>query len=157
MVAHLKRFAFRTRMDGARRAKRYHVCLDCQHNQGQKYVLCPECGSRNRKYFPSEVEFHRAMTLMTMRAAGTITNLQFHPKFDLKVNNIHICAYIADAQYIRDGQNVVEDSKPDTGDDNDTLKLARFKIALFEACYGMKVHIPQRKKPAPDAQRTMQV
>jgi len=132
---------FTSKLDGMRAAKRYHVCLDCRHHQPTIYKNCPSCGSTNRQYFMSKVEFERGMTLLVLLAAGTIERLRFQHKFDLEVNGRKICAYVADASYYEGGQFVVEDSKPIRFMD----KTAEIKIKLFEAVYGVTVKIPQRK------------
>lgn len=132
---------FSSKLDGMRAAKRFHVCLDCRHHQPTIYKNCPVCGSTNRQYFVSKVEFERGMQLLVLLAAAKIERLQFQHKFDLNVNSRKICAYVADASYYEGGQFVVEDSKPIRFMD----KTAEIKIKLFEAIHGITVRIPQRK------------
>ena len=133
--------AFKSKMDGIRAAKKYHVCLSCRDYQTEKYVHCPECGSKNRQYFMSETEFKRGMLLLTMQLANAISNLRFQPRYELKVNGRLICTYIADAEYRKDGVVIIEDTKPSNFMD----KSAELKIKLFEAVYNTVVTIPQRK------------
>lgn len=132
---------FKSKADAMNRAKRYHACLDCRHSQHEKYIDCPNCGSKNRQYFMSHAELKRGMLLLTLHAAGKITNLRFQPRYDLKVNGQKIAVYTADAEYYEDGELVVEDTKPKDFID----KYAGLKIKLFEAIYGITVRIPQRK------------
>ncbi len=134
-------WAFESKQDAMSRAKRCHCCLDCRYYQTEIYKSCPECGSKNRQYFMSETEFHRGMSLMTLQLAGKISRLRFQPRYDLVVNGKKICRYDADADYYEDGKLVVEDSKPEKFMD----ELAKVKIKLFEAIYGITVRIPQRK------------
>lgn len=127
---------------GVEAAKKFHFCRDCRHNQPKKYTECPNCGSKNRVYFPSKTEMHRGALLLTLEDTGKITKLKFQPRFDLKVNGQKIGVYTADAEYYDDnGQYTIEDSKPEKFM-TDTAKL---KIKLFQAIYGITVKIPQKK------------
>lgn len=128
---------------GVEAAKRYHFCRNCKHNQPETYVECPQCGSKDRVFFPSKTELHRGALLLTLEAAGKITKLSFHPRFDLKVNGIKVAVYTADAHYYNhDGAYVVEDSKPEKF----LTDTAKIKIRLFQAIYGITVNIPQKKE-----------
>lgn len=134
---------FKNKTDGHKAAKKHHYCLDCRHSQPEKYTQCPNCGSRNRVYFPSSTEMRRGALLLTLLAAGEISDLEFHPRYDIVVNGQKICTYIADARYKRAGVGVVEDSKAVNTKFIDPV--SKLKIALFEALYGQKVVIPQRQ------------
>lgn len=134
-------WALKSQMEGKKRAKRFHTCLDCRHHQTANYKLCPKCGSKNRQYFMSETEFNRGMKLMIKQMAGTIERLRFQPRYELKVNGRLICTYVADADYYEAGALVVEDSKPQEYMDDG----AKVKIKLFEALFNIVVKIPQRK------------
>lgn len=123
------------------RAKRYHVCLDCRASQAEIWKECPGCGSKNRQYFMSHAEFVRGMLLLTLQSVGTIERLRFQPRYELKVNGRKIATYTADAEYYKDGELVVEDTKP--ADFMDASAV--LKIKLFEAIYNLTVRIPQRK------------
>ena len=140
-MAFSKRHQFKTKIDGFKVAKRCYACLDCRHSQPTTYKECPECGSKNRQYFMSAAEFKRGMLLLTMQAAGTISKLRFQPRYKLEVKGQKICTYVADAEYIRDGKQITEDTKPKNFID----ATAKLKIKLFEAIYGITVTIPQRK------------
>lgn len=134
---------FKQKTDGFKLAKRYHYCRSCRYSQPEKYVSCPHCGSKDRLYFPSRTEMNRAATLLTLEMAGTVTDLEFHPRYEIVVNDKKICTYIADARYKKEGVVVVEDSKAVNTKFIDPV--SRLKIALFEALYGQKVIIPQRQ------------
>lgn len=69
---------------------------------------------------------------MLLRDLGKITNLRFQVRFDLKVNGVKICTYIADASYIdAAGRTVIEDTKAIGFMD----ATAKFKIKLFNAIF----------------------
>lgn len=90
---------------------------------------------------PSAAELRRAVQLIRQYASGKITGLEFHPRYDLKVNGVKICAYEADAIYTENGQFVVEDTK---ASGNFIEPVAKLKIKLFNAlfsCQGMSVKI----------------
>jgi hypothetical protein len=148
------KWALTSKADGFTRAKKFHVCLDCRHNQNETFKECPACGSKNRQYFMSRAELKRGMLLLTLQAAGTISRLRFQPRYDLIVNGQKIGVYTADAEYYQDGIFVVEDTKPANFMD----ETAKIKIKLFEAIYGLTVKIPQRKsgnRSAPGSGKTL--
>lgn len=64
--------------------------------------------------FDSHPEAARYRTLMLMQAAGEISDLEVHPRFELqpKRDTIKAINYTADFSYMRDGRRVVEDVKP---------------------------------------------
>ena len=138
-----KSWQFKSKQDAMGRAKRRHVCLDCRHLQTLKYDECPKCGSKNRQYFMSEREMKRGAQLLMLQDTGHITKLRFQPRFPLKVNGEKLGNYVADADYYnKDGEYVVEDTKPDEWMD----AMAKWKIRHFQLQYGITVNIPQRKK-----------
>lgn len=122
---------FTSKLDAQQRAKRFHYCRDCLHNQAQKFKECPACGSKNRVYFPSKIEMERAAALMLQEKLGKIQNLEFHPRFDLIVNGVKICVYVADSQYETAERTVIEDVKPKRF----MTAEAKLKIALFNALF----------------------
>ena len=128
---------FTSKTDGMNRRKAAHLCLACRHSQPETFKACPKCGKKERVYFPSKAEFHRAAELLFLQDRGVISRLHFHPKFQLIVNDVYICTYVADAAYERDGELVTEDTKPRSFVD----KSAAFKIKLFEAGWGRKLTI----------------
>lgn len=91
----------------------------------------------------SEGEFHRGMTLLTLQAAGTVSEVKFQPPFDLLVNGKKLGKYIADFSYKdKDGKFVVEDYK---GSRDHIEPLAIWKMSHLEAQYGIKVKITDAK------------
>lgn len=134
------KYGVKSKMEGMKRAKRYHACLDCRYSQHEIYKICPSCGSRNRQYFMSQAELHRGMMLLTLQAAGTIEKVRFQPRFELVVNGHKIATYTADTDYYKAGEYIVEDTKPKDFIDASAL----LKIKLFEALFNITVRIPQR-------------
>lgn len=86
-----------------------------------------------RVYFPSHAEHVRGAYLIRLSAEGTITNLRFHPRYDLVVEGQKITTYVADAEYRRDGKLVIEDTKAPNTDFMDPA--AALKIGLFNALH----------------------
>jgi len=130
-------------------AKKCHACLDCRHNQKENYTECPKCGSKNRQYFMSEVEFKRGMKLLLLQDAGTISDLRFQVKYELMVNNRPLfdhegksITYTLDAQYKRPA-HVGDLHYEDTKAGSFIEEVSRIKIAIFEASRGVKVLIPK--------------
>lgn len=141
-------WAYKSKQDAVKSAKKYHACLDCRHWQHEIYKTCPACGSKNRQYFMSKAEFERGMTLITLQIGKTISKLRFQPRFDLIVNSITIGQYVADADYYRDGVYVVEDVK---GNSKYATDLSKWKISHFEAQYQIKINIEEKKKTIKNA------
>lgn len=141
---------FTSKLQGIQLAERTHVCLTCLHAQPDSFDRCPRCSGCDRVHFPSKVEYKRGMELLMLRDAKRITELRFHPRFDLVVNGRKLATYVADADYREGGEYVVEDTKPVKFMD----ATAKLKIALFEALNGVTVRIPQRKT-APSTQRSI--
>lgn len=130
----------RTAEDWRALAVKRHMCVQCLHNQHEIWGKeCPKCQANDsREFMPSRAELNRASQLILMQRAGKISRLRFHPRFDLKVNSIKVCAYEADAEYFENGKMVVEDTKPDG---TFIEPVAKLKIALFEAIFGVKVKL----------------
>jgi hypothetical protein len=119
------------------------MCLSCLHYQTLTFKVCPQCGVEGmREYFPSMTELSRASTLIHKQLRGEISNLRFHPKYDLVVEGVKICRYEGDSEYRQDGKTVVEDVKASGTDFMEDV--ARLKIDLFNALHakhGIKVKI----------------
>lgn len=135
---------FTSKRDAMSRARKIHCCTACLHNQPEIFKVCPKCGAGNdmRVYFPSRAEHLRGVQLIMFQKYGQISNLKFHPRYDLIVEGVKICAYEADCSYIENGKQIIEDTKPEGTDFMDAV--AKFKIALFNALYakhGLSVSI----------------
>jgi hypothetical protein len=90
--------------------------------------------------FASKREAQRFVTLSLLESKGHIRQLTRQQSFDLSVNGVHICRYIADFVYFRKGSvgdehRVVEDVK---GCETAAFKL---KKKLMLACHGIVVKV----------------
>ena len=85
--------------------------------------------------FDSKKEANRYCQLKLLAKAGTISELELQPKFDLVVNGFKICTYIADFRYIKDNKIIIEDVK---GVQTQEFKL---KKKLMKAVHGIDVLI----------------
>ena len=133
----------RTAEDWRQLAVKSHLCTACLAHQPTTWKVCPKCGAPegNREFMPSMAELKRAAQLCHLARLGKITDLKFHPLFDLKVDGVKVCVYEADSQYMENGKLVVEDTKP-SGDFMEPV--AKLKIALFNALhskFGISVKI----------------
>ena len=99
--------------------------------------------------FDSIAEMTRYGELKMMQRAGEIRELKCQTKFDIKVNDFHICYYSADFTYLRNGSNsvVVEDSKGFKKSKKTGKMLPRvnrefgIKVKLMQAVFGLTVEI----------------
>lgn len=84
--------------------------------------------------FSSKREARRYQELRLYEKAGQISGLELQPRFDLSVNGVKVCTYVADFRYrTADGKTVVEDAKG--------VKTAvyRLKKKLMIAIYEIEV------------------
>ena len=86
--------------------------------------------------FHSKREARRYQDLKLCQQAGVITDLALQVNYPLVVNGIKIAAYCSDFNYMKGGQQVVEDVKSDF-----TRKLMwyRMKKKLMLALYGIEI------------------
>lgn len=61
--------------------------------------------------FHSRKEAARYIELKLLQRAKKIKDLKLQPSFNLHVNDVLICRYIADFQYRENGKDVIEDVK----------------------------------------------
>lgn len=87
--------------------------------------------------FDSKAEGARYQMLKRKEKAGLIKNLELQKRYDLCVNSLKVCAYIADFVYEHRGKTVVEDVK---GMIQAAFKL---KFKLMFACHGIELLITQ--------------
>lgn len=85
------------------------------------------------KVADSRKEYRRLLELLAEQAAGTIQWLRTQRSFKLVVNGVFVCRYRADFLYIRDGRQVVEDTKGAITD------VYRIKRALMKAVHGIEI------------------
>jgi hypothetical protein len=85
--------------------------------------------------FPSRKEGNRYTELKLLQRAGKISDLEWQIPYDIEVNGIHVCQYIADFRYwdVEKKRQVVEDAK---GFKTDVYRLKR---KLVRACYGIDI------------------
>ncbi len=99
---------------------------------GNKPLLCS-----SGVWHASKLEARRCTDLHLLQQAGAISNLKAHPqqRFNLDVNGVHICMYMADFVYVRTdtGETMVEDTK---GHATEVYKLKR---RLMLACHGIEI------------------
>ena len=91
----------------------------------------------NGRVFASKAEARRAAELELMQRAGEITNLEYQPRYLLKINGQMIATYVGDWCYFEgpksDMTMVVEDCK---GVRTPVYKLKR---KLMRALYGIEI------------------
>jgi hypothetical protein len=102
---------------------------------GQKYRNIPT--EVDGVKFHSKKEAKRWVSLTLLQTAGRIKNLKRQVSFELKVEGLLICRYIADFVYEEDTkgvwQTVVEDSK------GYPTQIYRLKRKLMEAVHGIEI------------------
>jgi hypothetical protein len=98
------------------------------------------------KWFASEAEATRYEQLIAMVNAGVIDTLETQVKYEVRINNVLICSYLADFRYKvlddlgRTTKVVVEDVK------GMVMDLYRLKKKAVEAQHGVVINeIPARK------------
>lgn len=90
--------------------------------------------------FDSMLEGERYKTLRIAERGGAISDLKLQVPFELKVNGLLICKYIADFTYIQNGKLVVNDAK---GVQTKEFKL---KQKLMLAVHGIEIQLSKRSK-----------
>jgi len=85
--------------------------------------------------FDSKREHKRFQELQLLERAGEISQLRTQMEFSLDVCGEHICKYIADFAYTRDGKRVVEDVKSKAT----ATPLYRLKKKLMRAIHGIEI------------------
>ncbi|MCD9188262.1 MAG: DUF1064 domain-containing protein [Pyrinomonadaceae bacterium] len=104
------------------------------HTKANKY--------RNRKtvidgiIFDSAKEARRYFELKILERNGLIAELERQVKFRIEINGVKICDFIADFQYVQNGEIIVEDVKSEA-----TRKIPayRLKNKLMLAVWGIKI------------------
>lgn len=83
--------------------------------------------------FDSALEAKKWQELQLMERAGLISDLQRQVRFDLIVNDLKVCGYIADFVYTENGKTVVFDAK------GMILREFKLKARLFKAIHGFDI------------------
>ena len=121
-----------------------------------KYPIIPNKTRRPNKYFAKKTiamglkfdsrwEAERWGQLKAMERAGVVTELERQIKYELVINDIKICNYIADFRYYlqeEDGTSkfIVEDAK---GIQTPEFKL---KKKMMKAIHNIDIHLSYKKK-----------
>jgi len=108
----------------------------CQYRPGEKPEVCLSCGGLAFTTFDSAGEAGRWATLCLLEGQGKITDLKRQVSFNLMAARridghlveAKVGRYIADFQYVRDGETVIEDYKGAAID-----PLAAWKLRHMEA------------------------
>ena len=121
-----------------------------------KYPIIPKKTRRPNKYFAkktvamglkfdSKWEAERWGQLKSMERAGIVTQLERQIRYDLTINDVKICSYIADFRYLLEEENglfnlVVEDAKG--------ILTPEFKLKkkLMKAIHNIELHLSYKKK-----------
>ena len=121
-----------------------------------KYPIIPNKTRRPNKYFAkktvamglkfdSKWEAERWGQLKSMERAGIVTQLERQIRYDLTINDVKICDYVADFRYLleeEDGMSklVIEDAK---GFQTPEFKL---KKKLMKAIHNIELLLSYKKK-----------
>ena len=94
--------------------------------------------------FDSKWESERYGQLKAMERGGIVTDLELQVKYDIVINDIKICKYIADFVYKEESPNgeikeIVEDAK---GFETPEFKL---KKKLMKAVHGIDIYLSKKK------------
>ena len=131
--------------DPAALKKRINAATNHVHRKKDGTFKVSKRGKYNAKgrwvdhlFFPSKAEADRYEQLREMEQSGKITELEVHPRYPLKVNNVPVGVYIADFSYrIKPHQLgsrvIIEDVK------GVITQLYALKRRLAEALYPIKI------------------
>lgn len=86
--------------------------------------------------FDSIKEYTRWIQLKAEEEAGNITNLERQVRFPIEIAGIHICDYVSDFLYFRDGVRIVEDVKSEM---TKKLPVYRLKKKLLAALNNIEI------------------
>lgn len=88
--------------------------------------------------YSSKKEARRGFTLKLLERGGLIYDLKEHPRYKIKIGEIHICDYIGDFEYINEeGEKVVEDVKGMKR--GIAYRLFRIKKSLMKAVNNIEI------------------
>ena len=90
--------------------------------------------------FDSKWEAERYGQLKAMEKAGVVTQFERQVKYELSINDMKICDYVADFRYLLEEENglsrlVIEDAK---GVQTPEFKL---KKKMMKAIHGIDIHL----------------
>jgi hypothetical protein len=81
----------------------------------------------------SKREAARCDDLGLLQLGGEISELRFQPRYDLVVDGMKVCSYVADFEYHEKGQRIVEDVK------GAKTRIYQLKKKLMRACLGIEI------------------
>ena len=95
--------------------------------------------------FDSRWEAERWGQLKAMERAGVVTELERQVKYELSINDVKICSYVADFRYLQQEEDgfsrlIVEDAK---GVLTPEFKL---KKKMMKAIHGIDIHLSYKSK-----------
>ena len=85
------------------------------------------------KKFASKKEARRYGELKLLMRAGKIAGLRCQVPFNLVVNDVHVCKYVADFVYFEGEKRIVEDTK------GFLTKEYKLKKKLMKAVHGIEI------------------
>ena len=146
---------FRSRLEGASKARRIWTCKGCGLQHSEKPKECKDCRGRTFHFFQSGKEADRYAALALRLCAGLITDLEVHPVFvlhaprwvpdesDPSIENVEerkVGEYRADFGYRvrKTGERIVEDVKA-SADAAAIDPLFFWKVRHVEAEYGIRI------------------
>ena len=121
-----------------------------------RYPIIPKKTRRPNKYFAKKTvamglkfdsrwEAERWGQLKAMERAGVVTQLERQIKYELSINDVKICDYIADFRYLLEEENglsklVVEDAKG--------ILTPEFKLKkkMMKAIHNIDIHLSYKNK-----------
>ena len=121
-----------------------------------KYPIIPKKTRRPNKYFAKKTvamglkfdsrwEAERWGQLKAMERAGVVTQLERQITYELSINDVKICNYIADFRYLLEEEDglsrlVVEDAKG--------ILTPEFKLKkkMMKAIHGIDIHLSYKNK-----------
>jgi hypothetical protein len=83
--------------------------------------------------FASKKEAKRYTELKLLERAGEISRLELQPRYDITINGVKICTYVADFRYFSKAKLVVEDCK------GYLTPVYRIKRKLVMALYNVEI------------------
>ena len=89
--------------------------------------------------FDSKGEADRFQVLKLLERAGQIKGLVRNPVFEIIINDVRICKYVADFEYVENGRRVVEDFK------GMRTRAYGLKKKLVKAIHGIEILETGRK------------
>jgi len=83
--------------------------------------------------FASRKEAKRYTELKLLELAGEISRLELQPRYDITINGVKVCTYVADFRYFGKAKQIVEDCK------GFKTPLYRLKSKLVRALYNVEI------------------